>query len=132
ARTGGPGWGVATRAERGFIEIGQGAWEGLHRDEIAARYGQELAAWRRTPTRAWAPGGESLAEVAGRLRPAISEVLARLAAGGAPGTIDRDQVAGYATPASSDPWSIVVGHDGIFKIALLTVFELPLERFWMW
>ncbi len=30
------------------------------------------------------------------------------------------------------PWSIVVGHDGVFKVALLTLFGLPLERFWMW
>ena len=30
------------------------------------------------------------------------------------------------------PWSIAVGHDGVFKVALLTLFELPLERFWMW
>jgi broad specificity phosphatase PhoE len=26
----------------------------------------------------------------------------------------------------------VVGHDGIFKVTLLTLFDLPLERFWMW
>jgi broad specificity phosphatase PhoE len=26
----------------------------------------------------------------------------------------------------------VVGHDGVFKVALLTLFDLPLERFWMW
>ena len=25
-----------------------------------------------------------------------------------------------------------VAHDGVFKIALLTLFDLPLERFWMW
>jgi broad specificity phosphatase PhoE len=26
----------------------------------------------------------------------------------------------------------VVAHDGVFKISLLTLFDLPLERFWMW
>ncbi len=26
----------------------------------------------------------------------------------------------------------MVGHDGVFKVALLTLFDLPLERFWMW
>ena len=26
----------------------------------------------------------------------------------------------------------MVGHDGVFKIVLLTLFELPLDRFWMW
>jgi broad specificity phosphatase PhoE len=120
------------RPESGLLEIGQGEWEGLHRDEISARYGDILAAWRRTPTRTWAPGGESIAEVQARLRPALADMLARLAEGGVPGTIDRSQVAGYMDELPSHPWSIAVGHDGVFKVALLTLFDLPLERFWMW
>ena len=36
------------------------------------------------------------------------------------------------TPSLDHPWSIVVGHDGVFKVALLTLFDLPLDRFWMW
>jgi probable phosphoglycerate mutase len=123
---------VPVRADDGFLEIGQGEWEGLHRDEIGARFGQELAAWRRTPTLAWAPGGESLADVAARVRPAIASMLDRLAEGGAPGSLDRDQVAGYGSAVSDQPWSVVVGHDGVFKISLLTLFDLPIERFWMW
>jgi broad specificity phosphatase PhoE len=60
-------------------------------------------------------------------------VLAALAEGGTPGDPDRSQVAGYGDDAPGDvPWSIVVGHDGVFKICLLTLFDLPLERFWMW
>ena len=35
----------------GFLEIGQGDWEGLHRDEITERYGRQLAGWRRRPPR---------------------------------------------------------------------------------
>jgi broad specificity phosphatase PhoE len=27
---------------------------------------------------------------------------------------------------------MLVGHDGVFKVVLLTLFDLPLERFWMW
>jgi probable phosphoglycerate mutase len=121
------------RPDPGFLEIGQGEWEGLHRDEIGARYGETLAAWRRTPVQAWAPGGESLAQVAARVRPALARVLAALAEGGTPGTLDRSQVAGYDDgPPEVLPWSIVVGHDGVFKVGLLTLFDLPLERFWMW
>jgi broad specificity phosphatase PhoE len=123
---------VPVRADDGFLEIGQGDWEGLHRDEIGARFGQELAAWRRTPTLAWAPGGESLADVATRVRPAITRMLDRLAEGGSPGSLDRDQVAGYGSAVSDQPWSVLVAHDGVFKISLLTLFDLPLERFWMW
>jgi broad specificity phosphatase PhoE len=26
----------------------------------------------------------------------------------------------------------VVGHDGVFKVTLLTLFDLALDRFWMW
>ena len=120
------------RPDPGFLEIGQGAWEGLHRDEIAARYGAGLAAWRRRPTESWAPGGESLAVVQARVRPALVAVLARLAHGHPPGTMDRPQVAGYGDGPLDHPWSVVVGHDGVFKVALLTLFDLPLERFWMW
>jgi broad specificity phosphatase PhoE len=120
------------RPEPGLLEIGQGAWEGLHRDEISARYGDVLAAWRRTPTLAWAPGGESIADVQARLRPALAGMLRTLAEGGTPGSLDRSQVAGYMDPVPDHPWSIAVGHDGVFKVALLTLFDLPLERFWMW
>ena len=125
--------GAPRRPEPGFLEIGQGDWEGLHRDEIMARFGDTLATWRRTPMLAWAPGGESLPEVAERVRPALETVLSTLAEGGTPGSQDRDQVAGYAGFSPADhPWSVVVGHDGVFKITLLTLFGLPLERFWMW
>jgi broad specificity phosphatase PhoE len=120
------------RADRGFLEIGQGDWEGLHTSEIAKRYGPDLAAWRRRPVEAWAPRGESLHEVAARVRPTLARLLAKLAEGHPRGSLDRAQVAGYSDPAADQPWSIVVAHDGVFKVALLTLFDLPLDRFWMW
>lgn len=123
---------LALRPDPGFLEIGQGEWEGLHRDDIAARYAGTLATWRRRPTEAWAPGGESLADVRARVEPALARLLGRLADGRPPGTRDRDQVAGYGAAAMEHPWSLLVGHDGVFKITLLTLFDLPLERFWMW
>ena len=125
-------WPVSRRPDPGFAEIHQGAWQGLHRDEVAARYGAELAAWRTDPLTGWAPGGESLPVVQARVRPALTAILARLGEGRSPGTHDRPQVAGYAAEPSVEPWSVVVGHDGVFKVALLTLFDLPLDRFWMW
>lgn len=104
----------------------------MHRDEITAHHAETLATWRRTPTLAWAPGGESLAEVAARARPALASLLDRLADGRPPGTRDRDQVAGYGEAPPEHPWSMLVAHDGVFKVSLLTLFDLPLERFWMW
>ena len=91
------------RADPGFLEIGQGAWQGLHRTEIATR-----------------------------VRPALAAVFVPLAAGRARGTHDRPQVPGHRDAVPDHPWSIVIGHDGVFKIVLLTLFDLPLERFWMW
>jgi broad specificity phosphatase PhoE len=127
------GTGIGTvRADPGFLEIGQGAWEGLLATEIRERYAEVLAAWRRRPVETWAPGGESLPQVAERVRPAMRAMLERLAEGRPPGTLDRKQVASFRDPPLHHPWSIVVGHDGAFKIVLLTLFDLPLERFWMW
>jgi len=126
------GQAIPPRADDGFIEIGQGDWEGLLGSEIEATDGERLAIWRRRPTEAWAPGGERLIDVRARVRPALEELLAELAAAGRPGTIDRPQVAGYRGRAADQPWTVVVGHDGVFKVVLLTLFDLPLERFWMW
>jgi broad specificity phosphatase PhoE len=123
---------VSLRPDPGFLEIGQGEWEGLHRSVVAERYGEQLAAWRRRPTEAWAPGGESIADVQARIRPALRGLLASLASGRTPGTVDRSPVRGYETTEAEQPWSLLVAHDGVFKVTLLTLFDLPLERFWMW
>ena len=126
---------VPVRPDPGFIEIGQGDWEGLHRSDIEARWPDVLATWRKRPLEAWAPGGEALPDVQARLRPALARTMAALAdAGGARERVpdDRPHVAGYRTGPGDGPWSVVVGHDGVFKVLLLTLFDLPLERFWMW
>jgi len=123
---------VPLRPEPGFLEIGQGEWEGLHHSVISERYGETLATWRRRPLEAWAPGGESLEVVQARVRQALGATLDRLATVGDPGTLDRPQVAGYRETTPRHPWSILVAHDGVFKVTLLTLFDLPLERFWMW
>lgn len=130
--TGGFGRTVPSRGDDGLLEIGQGDWEGMLAEEIERDHGERLAAWRRTPVEAWAPRGESLTAVRDRVRPSLAAILDELAAAGVPGSIGGPQVAGYRSAVPDGPWSIVVGHDGIFKVLLLTVFDLPLERFWMW
>lgn len=123
---------IVVRGDPGFLEIGQGDWEGLAGTEISERYPETLAAWRRRPWETVAPGGETLADVAARVGPALATVLARQRDGREAGTLDRSHVAGYGDSAPTHPWTIVVGHDGVFKLALLALFGLPLERFWMW
>jgi broad specificity phosphatase PhoE len=62
----------------------------------------------------------------------LTDVLGELARAGAPGTVMAPQVGGYHDAPTTHPWSILVAHDGVFKVVLLTLFDLPLERFWMW
>ena len=124
------GLAVPRRADPGFLEIGQGEWEGLPGAEVEASWPDVIAGWRRDPLAAWAPGGESLVEVDGRVRAALEDVLARLNARGSATAGHRSHVLGYGDSPSLDPWTIVVGHDGIFKVALLALMDLPLDRFW--
>jgi len=116
--------------EPGFLEIGQGDWEGLPSADVMARWGDLLEAWRRDPLVAWAPGGESIPEVDARVRAALRPLLEDLAAAPAAST-GGSQVLGYGEVPSDEPWSIVVGHDGVFKVALLALLDLPLARFWI-
>ena len=122
---------VPTLPDPGFLEIGQGEWEGLPATEVTERWGEVLETWRRDPLLAWAPGGESIAEVDVRARVALRTLLDDLAAAAPPPTPGRSQVLGYGELAPDEPWSIVVGHDGVFKVALLALLDLPLARFWV-
>ena len=131
---------IPVRSDPGILEIGQGEWEGLHRTEIERRWGDTLATWRERPLDAWAPGGESIPEVQMRVRRSLEDLIARLAAAAdvrgrsaaAGPPAHRPPVAGYRSGPTTGPWTIIVGHDGVFKVLLLTLFDLPLERFWMW
>jgi len=120
------------RPDDRFLEIGQGEWEGRLAGDIAEHDAARLAAWRVRPTETWAPGGERLTEVRARVALGLDSLLADLAAAGRPGRILAAQVSGYDDAPQTHPWSILVGHDGVFKVVLLTLFDLPLERFWMW
>jgi phosphoserine phosphatase len=121
---------VAMRPDDGLLEIGQGEWEGLPSAEVTERWGDVLTAWRRDPMTAWAPGGESIAEVDVRVRVALRQTLANLALVAPESRGTRSQVLGYGEVPADEPWSIVVGHDGVFKVALLALLDYPLGRFW--
>ncbi len=138
-------------AEPGLTEIAQGAWEGLHQRDVEAGWPELISAWRLEPTRHHAPGGESLAAVDVRVRAALAHVIEGLAAAGArrgeAGTargvraVDAGDPARSAAPVAArpspsyydphvGPWAVLVGHDGAFKVAVLALLGLPLDRFW--
>ena len=130
------------RADVDLSELAQGGWEGRRREDIEADDGALLAAWRRDPLQANAPGGERVIDAAVRARAAVDRAVAGLAVAaagsptapsspGLPSSRSRPAVSGYPGPATPDaPWTLLVGHDGVFKLVLLTLLGLPLERFW--
>jgi probable phosphoglycerate mutase len=67
--------GLTAVPDEGWSEIGFGAWDGLAYAEVAARWPTELRAWQGSVTVA-PPGGESLADHAGRVRSARQRLVA--------------------------------------------------------
>jgi phosphoserine phosphatase len=131
-----------------LTEIAQGEWEGVLAADVRARWPTELAAWRRSPTEHNAPGGERLLDAAARVRRGVAAVAATLLpavpaategdapdASAAAASIRDEPVPGYPTTvvpsdAPPEPWAVLVAHDGIFRLALMTLLGVPYERFW--
>jgi broad specificity phosphatase PhoE len=61
---------------------------------------------------------------------ALDRLLGELAGASPEDAVERSHVLGYADLPSNEPWSVVVGHDGVFKVTLLALLDLPLSRFW--
>ncbi len=68
--------GLAPRLEPRLRELDAGEWSGLRRAEIAERYGEALQRFDAGDSTARAGGAESRADVAGRAREALRELLA--------------------------------------------------------
>lgn len=69
--------GLEIRVDERLQEIHQGAFEGLTHAEIAERYAAEIEAIRRAPATTSAPGGETVTQVAARLRTAADDLARR-------------------------------------------------------
>ena len=124
---------VPLTPEPDLREIAQGDWEGRLVAEILASDGERLRTWRHRPVGHEAPGGEALIDVDVRARRALTRVIvalteASLAMGG--GDPDRAPVIGYGGSPATRPWGLIVGHDGLMRVAMLALLGLPLERFW--
>nr|WSU73231.1 bifunctional RNase H/acid phosphatase [Streptomyces anulatus] len=71
--------GLDVRIDEGLRETDFGAWEGLTFGEVRERYADDLTAWLASPDTAPTGGGESFAEVAGRVAAARDRIVARYA-----------------------------------------------------
>ncbi|HUG47741.1 MAG TPA: histidine phosphatase family protein [Candidatus Limnocylindria bacterium] len=146
ARTIGAGLGqtVALHGDERLTELAQGEWEGLLHSEVNQRWPLELARWREDPLHFQAPGGEALGEAAGRVSDALEGILRALAGNeprrpgsdtaGDMAAVRGQPVPGYPETSSGagalEPWAIAVAHDGIFRLLLMRLLDVPLERFW--
>lgn len=75
------GRGMPPQPVDAFREIGHGAWEGLSRDEVKARFVEEYARWQADPFTFAPAGGETGLAVLARALPAFLEVVGRHAGG---------------------------------------------------
>jgi broad specificity phosphatase PhoE len=94
--------------EPGFREMAFGAWEGLTRDELAARFSAEAAAWALTPHAVTPPQGEALPAVDARVRAGLAAIIAR-------------------HPGQT---VILVSHAIVTRLIVLAALGLAPERLW--
>ena len=69
--------GLEIETRDGLREISHGRWEGLTRQEVESRYGDEYAAWEEDPFTFAPEGGESGVAVLARTLPVIREIVMR-------------------------------------------------------
>jgi len=88
-----------------LTEIAMGPWEGLTRAEIESQFPETFAAWQTKSDEVQFPGGESLADVAGRVRSFAEDVF----------------------ESRSETSVLVVSHDAVIKVALMLAIGLELR-----
>jgi broad specificity phosphatase PhoE len=88
-----------------LIEIAHGTWEGRLRDELAANDPERYRAWREDPAHVAFEGGETLARVQARWRE-------------------------FTADFDSSRETLVLTHDAVVRLALLTETGGPLDDFW--
>ena len=94
--------------EPDFREMAFGAWEGLTRDDVAARFPEAYELWRTAPHRLVLPGGERLTDVALRVKNAVDKLL---------GTHAGETV-------------VLVSHAVVLRLIVLRALGLGPERLW--
>ena len=91
-----------------LTEISHGLWEGIHADEIEARYPEEFRLWHTRPDRVQMPEGENLEDVRKRAREAFDE---------------------YAKIYDGET-VLVAAHDAVNKAIICDLLGLDMSHFW--
>jgi alpha-ribazole phosphatase len=99
---------LPVRGEPRLREMAFGAWEGLTHAEIGERDPQALAAWQADPLGSVPPGGESLTQMAARVRSAFDSIIA----------LHPEQTV------------LLVAHGGPLRVLLCLALGLPCQAHW--
>ncbi len=112
ADVGRPPWPM--HAEPRLREMAFGAWEGLTYEEITARDPQGLAAWQADSLHVAPPGGETLTQLAARVRSLLDDV-----------------VAAHSGQASAPSRCVLlVAHGGLLRVLLCLALGLAADFHW--
>ncbi len=71
--------GLRVALEPRLREVNLGDWQGLHLDEIRARWPDQIRQWLESPLAARPPNGESIRELADRVLAAVRDIAAQYA-----------------------------------------------------
>ena len=91
-----------------LTDLDYGTWQGQSFDQVRARMPAAFDAWFATPALHHAPGGESLQAASARATAMLWTAL--------------DRLAGSTT--------VLVTHDSINRLLLLSMLRLPIDRYW--
>ena len=91
-----------------FAEMAFGAWEGLTRDEIRARFPEGWEQWRSAPHLCAPAGGETVSKVAERVGAGLTELQ----------------------QAHADQTIVLVSHSIVMRVMVLAALGLGLDRLW--
>jgi len=99
---------LPVRLAPAFAEMTFGAWEGLTRDDIRARFPDAWEQWRSAPHLCAPLGGETVAKVAERVGAGVAELQ----------------------QAHADQTIVLVSHSIVMRVMVLHALGLGLDRLW--
>jgi probable phosphoglycerate mutase len=100
--------GVKAETRVGLGDIDYGSWQMRTHDEVRAEAPEAYQRWHAAPQLTRFPGGESLEDVVARTSDVLREMLER----------------------HPDDTVVLVGHDSVNRILLMSVLDMPLSAYW--
>lgn len=100
--------GIKGEVREGLGDIDYGAWQMRTHDEVSAESPEAFRQWRSAPQLTRFPKGESLQDVMARVSDVLREALVRY----------------------PEQTIVLVGHDSVNRVLLLTLLDMPLAAYW--